>query len=470
MIKKFKNLTIIFIAFLIIGITNVNAEEMSTNFTAILTDGKLVINSIAPTNEEEAGVTLGEYISEKYEGFSVDVTTCNITYTKCNVIYNYSLPDEETHEVDFEYNYDESIKLIIDEYVNNIPDSKDTFEVKDLELINYWVNEGASIINYSGELKSYINHKNFNIDLRAGGGSDFTDSGFGVAKFSYNDITYYINTWMGVIANYVIYVPDNTELDKDVLMNAAQTRINNYVGSGKVTLEYIGTINQFFESIEGTEDYDYYNDEYNTEGGELYFLHDAAGNYYYKAIVGDKEYYLIIVRSTDDMVTPQYISSDINSNVTISSNQGIIPLDTLIRANKITSGEDYENIIKKLNITYSEIFDLKLYSNTLENYFTKLEDGTFEVRIPIADKFNNKDLVVYYVDEEGKTIEYSVKIENGYAVFNTNHFSLYTLAEKFTIENPQTYDGVVNFILLGSISIIGIIGCVLYFNKNKKLS
>ena len=60
----------------------------------------------------------------------------------------------------------------------------------------------------------------------------------------------------------------------------------------------------------------------------------------------------------------------------------------------------------------------------------ELEDGSFEVRIPLSEKLKGKDLVAYYVDNNGNKEEHEVTIKDGYAVFNTNHFSTYTLAEK----------------------------------------
>ena len=76
------------------------------------------------------------------------------------------------------------------------------------------------------------------------------------------------------------------------------------------------------------------------------------------------------------------------------------------------------------------MFDLKLYSNAQNKYIKKLDNRTFEVRIPINNKLKNKKLVVYYVDENNNKQVYDVTIKDEYAIFNTNHFSIYTLAEK----------------------------------------
>lgn len=465
MVKKLKTITFIFMAFLICGVMNVNAEGMSTEFAAVFPNGKYIMPSIAPTSEHEANFLLTEYISMKHSNFRVDLESCNENYTQCDVCYNCSPmeDDGEIHSVGFEYSYNEAIKAKIDGYVENIPADKTDFMVKDLELINYWLNLTGNMINFSGELKSYIDNKNFYNDFRLGDGGEFRTYFGGIAKFEYKGTMYHIRD-MGVLANHVIYVPDNTESTKEALMAAAQARIDEYAGSGKITLAYVDTIANWLENYD--PEYKEWMDQ-SYEDGENSFLKEAEGDFYYEATIGNVTRYLIIVKDTQRMISPKYITSDVSSDISISANNGIIPLDTLIRADRVTEGEAFNEIMEKLNALDSEMFDLKLYANSLEDYFTRLDDGTFEVRIPISEKFRDKDLIVYYIDDDGETIEYEVKVEDGFAVFNTNHFSIYTLAEKQGVseKNPQTYDGIVNYIILGSISAIGVAGCAIYLKK-----
>ena len=115
------------------------------------------------------------------------------------------------------------------------------------------------------------------------------------------------------------------------------------------------------------------------------------------------------------------------------------------------------------------MYDLKLFSQSTGNYITKLDDGTFEVKLPIKEELKGKDLIVYYVDDNNKIVEYEVTIENDFAKFNTNHFSIYSLTEKTnaTIEqNPQTYNGIITFIILGILSLIVFVVTIIYFKKN----
>ena len=186
------------------------------------------------------------------------------------------------------------------------------------------------------------------------------------------------------------------------------------------------------------------------------------------------------------MFVPSHTTTDVVTNVTISSNDSSIPLDTKINAKQLLSGTEYEKIIDILKLNDNLMFDLKLFSNGLDKYITKLENGEFEVRIPIPDNYKEKDLVVYYVTSNGEIEEYNVELDKNkeYAVFKTNHFSIYTLAEKKVentitdnkIENtpsnktesipnvPATIDNISTSILISLLSFI----CLLITNKYLK--
>lgn len=55
--------------------------------------------------------------------------------------------------------------------------------------------------------------------------------------------------------------------------------------------------------------------------------------------------------------------------------------------------------IKVLDTIETKTYDIELYSPSLQEKITQLDDGNFQVRIPIPDEFKDKDLVVYYIDE-----------------------------------------------------------------------
>ena len=172
---------------------------------------------------------------------------------------------------------------------------------------------------------------------------------------------------------------------------------------------------------------------------------------------------------------PVYETKDLDTEIEINSTDSSIPLDTFIKAKKITSGEVYTNIVKALNSNNIETYDLSLYSNTLSDYVRELDDGTFEVKIPISNNFKGKDnLVVYYTNGDDEPEKYEVRItDNGkYATFVTDHFSTYTLTEKgsteaSTADNPKTSDNVGLDVLLLLTGILGLSSLSVIYKKKK---
>lgn len=179
---------------------------------------------------------------------------------------------------------------------------------------------------------------------------------------------------------------------------------------------------------------------------------------------------VIIKRDSSKMVNPVSKTADLSTNIEISSDS-TLPLDTIIQAKKLTSGTEYERIMEILNLTDNVTFDLKLYSASSERYITRLDDGSFQVKIPIPENFEGKDLVVYYVKENGEKEAYTVDTtsEPGFAIFTTTHFSIYTLGYTEDVENPKTFDGIGTSIFMGTISLIGLAGTTIYLKKRNKV-
>ena len=109
--------------------------------------------------------------------------------------------------------------------------------------------------------------------------------------------------------------------------------------------------------------------------------------------------------------------------------------------------------------------------NVKNSKITKLENGIFEVTMPVPTDLEGKNLAIYYVTEDGKVEEHEVTIKDGYATFQTNHFSIYTLAEKTnSIVNPKTGDNISLYIILSISSLIMLTVCsICLSNKNKRV-
>lgn len=454
--KKFKKLTL-FLAFLMFATIILSSNVFATSedvFDKILTDGKLVVHSVKPTSKEMAYTVVEEYtLYNKYPDYYIDWNTSfNEDFTKCTIYYGNYEQGNPSKEVEISYVYDEDVKTVVDSLIKKL-DGKDTFNLNEIEFINYLVNESedSSMANYSGELKKAINYKNFSIDVRMGDGHPFYTAKGGNAVFSYDDTIYYIKPTTMAQAKHIIYVDTNTT---DVL-EAIKTRLTKIFGTDfnvnetDTVVNFLAEEKQHYIDLYNSDTY--FQSQYNTaekyantmmngnyynEDAEYSFVTDSNvyEKYYTLTINGNEVKFLVVKDSSKVNNKMNLITNDVGSDITISTESTSIPLDTLIQVSKITSGAEYDKIVKILEVTNSEIFDLKLYSNSIGKYVTKLSNGTFEVKIPVNETLKGKDLIVYYVDDNNKVIEYDVTVKDGYAIFTTDHFSIYTLAEKKVVE------------------------------------
>lgn len=375
---------------------------------------KYTSKSIKPETEDNAYIILTDLLAKdgitpifnaeqdftKFEGYDDKYYYTNITVT---------------------YNYDNNIKTVVDSLTKNIPEDQDIFKMKDFEIVNFWANGGQQFY-YSSELMSCMNNKNFEFNELMGDATPFASMTAGPVTLKYDGTIYYARYMLGVEAEHVLYVPTNTA--KADYLKVMQERVDNYLGKGIAVVTDCGTANEAAAS-----------DRIDPEDG---VFEESSDGHVYKMTIGEKSFYFVIKADTESMYTPTFVSSDVATDVAISANSGTLPLDTLIRVNEITGGDQYEKIMKILALENGEIYDLKLFSQALEKNITKLEDGSFEVRIPLSEKLKGKDLVAYYVDDNGNKEEHEVTIKDGYAVFNTNHFSTYTLAEKVSDITPPS--------------------------------
>ena len=461
-----------------------SSYDLSNNIlvlkNAITTEKVFDVKSIEPDDNNYFAI-----FEEIEINNDINIQNCNETYTKCSAT---DFSGNYYPNVTINYIYDKNTKKVVDSIVSKLEER--VYNVSDLEIISYWLN-GGSILYYSNDLMStlgYKNFENFSFDVRAGDNSSFNTVEAGILKFIYNDTIYFMADFVEVDGNNIIYVEDNTS-DND-LMKSAQTRIDNYFGKDKVKLVDTGKLEEFLNSyVLDNQDiidemYEYNESMKNLPGYVAKTKEEIANQlkeemrsmvsdilkeneHIYKVIIGDNTYYTLIRSDSSKMVETTYRTSDILTDVSISSSNKTIPYDALVNVRKITDGETYKKILDILKLTNSEMYDLKLFSKSLDNYVSKLVNGSFEVKIPIKDEYKNKNLIAYYVDDNGKVTEYEVTVKDGYAIFNTDHFSIYTLGVK-NVNNPQTGDNIINSVILAFVSIICLSGIGIYFYKNKR--
>ncbi|MBQ6935167.1 MAG: hypothetical protein IJN49_01335, partial [Clostridia bacterium] len=421
------------------------------------------------------------------EGFNDD-------FTKVELMFNAGGTKEERHTVDVIWNYDEKVSEAAQEFIKKFPnDERPWFNLTDMELVNYWAykdTEGVkhtSLANYSGELKAILGNTNFLYltDVRAGDDAIFYTATLGTGKLIHNGTVYFGSNVVGARAQHAIYVPENTGDTAEELIAAAQKRIDDYIGEDIVKITYAdSTVTEYYNSEianyderyqtaqkeleEATKrraeeeakpenerdeqvisdcifkimeceyliesipnDKQWFINEFN-EGNDYHFLTSAAGDFFFdiEVLRTGEVFKFVIIKDDTKLTLPSYTSVDLDTKVTVETDDSDVPLDTIINVEKLTQGTDYDKIMDVLDDIENEMFDIKLHSGSLNRFFTKLANGKFEVKIPVPEKFSGKNLVVYYVDTDNKPVEYEVNVKDGFAIFSTDHFSIYTLAEK----------------------------------------
>lgn len=435
--------------------------QMSEEFRSILNDeGKFVVNRYEPTGEEDLFYlydALMMHFWDEDEGQSFTVYDATYDMEQKTMYFSMLDPDTgailETHNVPLTFVYDPALKAEVDKLIDDLPDKVETpdgvemhyFAVNDLELVNYWLTCSQEVdninllINYSDEFKKFIGYKNFRLDARLGDGDFFYTATAGIAEFAYNGTVYGIKEF-GARAEHILYVAE----DATDAVAAAQKRLDAYLGEGKVTLENCGTVLNMLEHL--CYEYDWEWHEQNPNGtfedykasGCCPQINDVAAETGIESLLADDicvkteingvTYYMVIKKGSDKIVTPTYQNVDVNTDIAVKSEDTSIPLDTMLEVEQLTDGEEYDKIIAALNVGESVTFDIKLHSGSLDKYVTKLENGQFEVKIPVPENLKGKTLTVYYVDAQGKVTPHTVTPDGDYATFLTDHFSVYTLA------------------------------------------
>lgn len=431
-------------------------EQMSEEFRSILNDeGKFVVNRYEPNGEEDLFYlydALMMHFWDEDEGQSF--TVYDATYNTEEKTMYFSMLDLdtgailETHNVPLTFAYDPALKAQVDKLIADLPEGEEVggwvepyyFAVNDLELVNYWLTCSQEVdninllINYSDEFKKFIGYKNFRLDARMGDGDFFYTATAGIAEFAYNGTAYGTKEF-GARAEHILYVAE----DATDAVAAAQKRLDDYLGEGKVTLVNCGTIVDMllravyendpiwqgvtFQEFLASPNRPQFSDIEAETGVKGLLPTDIC----VKTEINGVTYYMVIKKNDDKLVTPTYQNVDVNTDIVVSTDDSSVPLDTMLEVKQLTSGAEYDRIHGILEAEESETYDIKLHSGSLGEYITELDDGEFEVNIPIPEKFEGKDLNVYYVDAQGEVTTHVVTPKDGYASFITTHFSVYTL-------------------------------------------
>jgi len=406
----------------------------------IAPDGEnATLKTVKPENMDEYWLTnvVNKMLNEdKYHAWASPTEDANIITIEISGEGFYGIYDiNVTYEEPKENTYVNSFVKGIKEF--ELDNFATYYQVTDLGLINYYMTSSASelwnvgaagrVLKYSDEIIDLVDGGNIKFQLEFGMGQDdesfIYEQASGELTVFYNDYAY-ATKQQGIYLKRVIYIPEDTAETKEAYIQAAQERINKYLGKENIvsvtygdTLENLENLNS--EALDPSI-------EANTTDGNYYNItvKDVNGK--------ERTYKFYIMKGTEEQLKePVYQGKDRITKVEIKSTDANVPLDTTVNVTK--SDDDIEEILGTDNY---EAYNISLYSDAKKASVKKLENGVFTVRIPIPEKLKDKDVEVYFIDKDGKKTPHTTNIEEGFAVFETNHFSTYALAE---INKMETY-------------------------------
>lgn len=468
-------------------------ERMQAFVQSTLTNNTLVLDTVDPTITSVDPMLADSLLtaafvkkhSSKYETYVTPTDNNQAEIQLYYMDYQYNKQTSYTTTVNVQYaTKDTSIDSILEEIKSKLNHTMDYYEesiennfiIDDLDSLNYYFNtqktnnELAALYlmpSYSSGIHNLTGNIGFDFmfDPRAGDAPNMAyDRVIGPINILYNGVVVENIDPIGFVLNRVIYIPSDTTKTRDAFIEAAQKRINEYLPGQDITIEYMADIADMPQS-----EYSWYKVDPQTHQVTYIPIIDVnkTNGEVYNITIGEQMIPYFIVADSSKMKTPVLKSVDKDTNIKVETNSYDVPLDSRINVRKLDkNSEEFKNLAKKFKILDDMAFDIDILSSSLDMKIETLANGSFKVYIPVDEKTTKKSLVAAYVKEDGTIEEHKITFEGNYAVFETNHFSTYSIVDKSN--NPNTGDNVLKYGIILGISILGITGLTIYTKKNKK--
>lgn len=147
--------------------------------------------------------------------------------------------------------------------------------------------------------------------------------------------------------------------------------------------------------------------------------------YTIKSIRGDELGYIVLKKETisSSQSEESITLVDENSKIKLVAKENVVPKNTIVVVKEVETMYH-----KELNKYWGKYF---AYDITLQSNGVAIQpNGKVRISIPIPNYFDATKLVVYRVTSTGEKIKYDITVEGDFAVIETDHFSVYVLAEE----------------------------------------
>lgn len=301
--------------------------------------------------------------------------------------------------------YSESEQQKVDNIVKGI--NKDVIVTVELNGNHNGVYEKA--IEQALEPLTKAGYTTTYVGSAGGGGGIFKETGESRYNIYKNGTQYGYIDMKGTVQDKLT-IPSTVEDTETAIINYATPIIEEYIEKLDKDPYYFGSV------------------EY--KNGDGIILTKANDNYYNVSSKKTKELIASII--LEKVTTSAVTKEDTVTGIKLETTTAVVPNNVILSS--VTVKEDTLKNIFTYTVNKATAYDINLLKDG-----TKIQpNGKVKVSIPIPEGYDKTKLEIYRVEEKKQPIKYDVKVEGNYATFETDHFSIYVLAEKQEEKAPTT--------------------------------
>lgn len=415
--KSIIALMIALFAVLIIGATKVNAVEVTDEVWNSIPN-EISVN-IKESEHKKANDIVKSQILEILKGKGVTATTedINAYINNTNIrevqihIGNKNKTMTVVYSNSAEYNKSEQQK--VDNIVKGI---NKTF------IVTTEFNTGNSLNIYNETEKKVIEpltkagYITTNIGGAGAGGSNFILTGESRFEIYKNEVYYGYIDIQGKVQDKIT-VP--TDIEESEVPQYITDKLNK---SGYFKeIKSVTKSNEEYYVIKGTQEIKWENGETGETGTTL----------------EEFEEQLLVKREGNSTINKE----DKTTGIKLETTTAVVPNNTILSSVTVTEQKTLDTVNKALKDTTNKY---KVYDINLLKDGAKIQpNGKVKISIPIPNDYNKSKLEVYRIDSNGAKTKYNVTVNGEYASFETDHFSIYVLADA-TKSNSSNNQGTTN--------------------------
>ncbi len=151
------------------------------------------------------------------------------------------------------------------------------------------------------------------------------------------------------------------------------------------------------------------------------------------------DYYRYLSLSQIDQFPSEYgaptvVARDEETSVVFHAAASAIPEGAVMTAASITAGDSFDLVKGALDTDVFTLYDLSLSADGV----SVQPKGTLTITLPLPQGYDAERVAVYHVASDGTVTEMEVQVSGDGVTFETDHLSLYAVAEKPDAAEPGT--------------------------------